>query len=129
MFKSLLLYSAFLVCVSTAVAQDPTMVDSDHYTVVFENDHVRVLRITYGPGEASVMHDHPGHVAVALTPGTWSMTFPDGESMEISQKAGEVVWAPAGPHLPKNILDQPAEVIVVEVKGEMEMEEVEEQEE
>jgi len=29
-----------------------------------EADHV--LRITYGPGEQSVMHHHPDHVAVAL---------------------------------------------------------------
>ena len=32
-----------------AMAQDPTKVDSKHYKVVFENDQVRVLRITYGP--------------------------------------------------------------------------------
>ncbi len=128
MHKSLLVISALLIGVTTAAAQDPTVVDSDHYAVVFENDHVRVLRITYGPGEESVMHEHPGHVAVALTPGTWSMTFPNGESMEISQEAGEVIWAPAGPHLPKNTLDKAAEVIVVEVKGHMEMEAIEAEE-
>lgn len=35
-------------------AQDPTVVDSAHYSVVFENDDVRVLRIQYGPHERSV---------------------------------------------------------------------------
>lgn len=43
-----------------ALAQDPVKVDPKHYKVQFENDRVRVLRITYGPHEKSVMHDHPG---------------------------------------------------------------------
>ena len=38
---------------------DPTSVDAAHYKVEFENDRVRILRITYGPGEESVMHHHP----------------------------------------------------------------------
>ena len=43
---------------------DPTVVDPDHYKVEFENEYVRVLRITYGPGETSSMHYHPDLVAV-----------------------------------------------------------------
>jgi hypothetical protein len=43
---------------------DPVKVDPKHYTVEFENDKVRVLRIKYGPGEKSVMHAHPALVAV-----------------------------------------------------------------
>ena len=33
------------------MAQDPVHVDLRHYTVEFENDQVRVLRIRYGPHE------------------------------------------------------------------------------
>ena len=43
---------------------DPTVVDSKHYSVELENEQVRVLRISYGPGENSVMHSHPAAVAV-----------------------------------------------------------------
>ncbi len=43
-----------------AFAQDPVKVDSKHYKVELENDQVRVLRINYGAGEKSVMHEHPG---------------------------------------------------------------------
>jgi len=39
----------------SALAQDPTIIDSTHYKVEFENEQVRVVRITYGPGEKSVM--------------------------------------------------------------------------
>ena len=47
------------IAAAPALAQDPVAVDPDHYKVVFENDQVRVLRITYGPQEESVMHEHP----------------------------------------------------------------------
>ena len=34
---------------------DPVAVDPGHYTVEFENEHVRVVRIRYGAGEGSSM--------------------------------------------------------------------------
>ena len=56
-------------------AQDAVKVDSKHYKVEFENDQVRVLRITYGPGEKSVMHEHPDAYAVFLTDVNGKFTF------------------------------------------------------
>jgi len=49
---------AALMGASVSRAQDPVKVDPKHYTVVFENDAVRVLHIHYGVGEKSVMHSH-----------------------------------------------------------------------
>lgn len=100
-----------------ALAQDdPTEVDAKHYTVVFENDAVRVLRIQYGPGEKSVMHYHPEAVAVALTDHHVKFEMPDGETMEANATAGEAWWTEAGEHLPQNLGDQPLELILVEMK-------------
>jgi hypothetical protein len=39
------------LAIGGAVAQDPIVVDAKHYKVTFENDQVRVLKITYGPKE------------------------------------------------------------------------------
>jgi hypothetical protein len=36
----------FVSAAGAAVAQDPTQVDAKHYKVTFENDQVRILRIT-----------------------------------------------------------------------------------
>ena len=81
---------ALLLTTSVANAQDAVVADSDHYVVEFENDHVRVLRVTYGPNESSVMHEHPNHVAVALTDGgVWKMTSADGEIGELEVGIGE----------------------------------------
>jgi quercetin dioxygenase-like cupin family protein len=95
---------------------DPVKVDPKHYKVEFENESVRVLRISYGPGEKSVMHDHPNSVAVFLTGGTTRMTMPEGAPQDVPSKAGAAVWTPAGSHLPQNVGSKPFELILVELK-------------
>ncbi|PJF33739.1 MAG: hypothetical protein CUN57_01360, partial [Phototrophicales bacterium] len=98
-------------------AQDPTKVDSKHYKVEFENDQVRVVRITYGPGEKSVMHYHPANAAVFLTDYAVTFTLPDGKTVDVRGKAGEVAWDAGGKHLPQNTGDKPMQVVLVEMKG------------
>lgn len=105
-----------LLAGAVATAQDPVKVDAKHYKVEFENDRVRVLRITYGPHEKSVMHHHPANVAIFLTDGQTRFTTPDGKTQDVPAKAGSVQWSEAGKHLPENLGDKPFEVIVVELK-------------
>jgi quercetin dioxygenase-like cupin family protein len=108
---------ALAVSVVPAFAQDPVVVDSKHYKVEFENEQVRVLRITYGPHEKSVMHEHPGGVAVYLTDGQVRFTLPDGKTQDVSVKAGTTQSAASGKHLPENTGDKPFELILVELKS------------
>lgn len=93
------------------------MVDSPHYKLEFENEHVRVLHITYGPSEKSVMHYHPAAVAVLLDDMKAQFTLPDGQRVEREGKAGEAMWTEAGQHLPENMSDQPFELILIELKS------------
>jgi len=102
---------------SAVMAQDPVKVDPKHYTVEFENAQVRVLRIKYGPHEKSIMHRHPNSVAVFMTDGNTTFTFPKGAPQQNTNKAGETLWTPGGLHLPENTGDQPFEVILVELKS------------
>lgn len=97
-------------------AQDATKVDPKHYKVEFENDQVRVLRITYGPGEKSVMHEHPNAVAIFLTDVDGKFTFPDGTTQDNKSTPGTTLWTPAGKHLPENVGDKPFQLILVEMK-------------
>ena len=99
------------------LAGDPVKVDSKHYTVEFENNRVRVLRVRYGPREVSVMHGHPAAVGVFLTEVHARFTFPDGKTEEQTVRAGDVVAYPAGEQLPENLLEQPLELVLVELKG------------
>ena len=98
-------------------AQDPAEVDAKHYKIEFENDYVRVLRITYGPGEKSIMHEHPNAVVVMLTDTNTEMTLPDGNKVEDLAKMGDAQWTPAGMHIPKNIGNEKMEAVLVELKS------------
>jgi quercetin dioxygenase-like cupin family protein len=100
-----------------AVAQDPTKVDAKHYTVAFENDQVRILRVSYGPREKSVLHEHPSSIAVFLVDGKIKFTLADGTSQERDVKVGQSVWNPAGKHLPENMGDKPFDVVLIEMKS------------
>lgn len=116
--RRLLLFGAVLCLTSvSAFAQDPVKVDPKHYTVLFENDRVRVLKIHYGPHEKSVMHSHPDGVVTFLMDEHAKFTLADGTSQVRDGKAGDALWLPAETHLPENLSDKPLDGILVELKG------------
>lgn len=98
-------------------AQDAVKVDPKHYSVVSENDQVRILKVHYGPHEKSVMHSHPATVAVFLTDAKGTFTYPDGKKEDFDVKAGQAQYSAAGTHLPENTSDTGMDVIVTELKG------------
>lgn len=112
-----LLVALWITAAMSVHAQDAITADPKHYKVEFENEQVRVLRIKYGPGEKSVMHQHPANVAVFLTDGRGKFTLPDGNSMNAAMKAGTAEWRAGEKHLPENVGDKPFELILVELKG------------
>ena len=118
MRRTLLSVPAFLLLATAApaMAQDPVKVDAKHYKLEFENDQVRVLRITYGPHEKSVMHEHPDALAIFLTDGQAKFTLPDGTTQAPEMKAHSTLWTPAGKHLPENTGDKPFELVLIEMK-------------
>jgi quercetin dioxygenase-like cupin family protein len=113
------LYGVLLcVCLAPILsAQDATKVDPKHYTVVSENDQVRIVKIHYGPHEKSVMHSHPASVAVFLTDAKGRFTYPDGKKEDFAPKAGSAQYSPATVHLPENTGDKAMDLILVELKG------------
>ena len=117
MRRILLLACLIAFAVAPALAQDPVKVDAKHYKVVLENAQVRVLRITYGPHEKSVMHDHPDSLAVFLTDQHVRFGLPGGKSEVVDKKKGDVEWSKAGKHNPENLSDKPLELILVEFKA------------
>jgi quercetin dioxygenase-like cupin family protein len=109
-----------VMCVCSAtilLAQDAVKVDPKHYSVVTDNNQVRILKVHYGPHEKSVMHSHPDTVAVFLTDAQGQFTFPDGKKQEFTVKAGDAQYSAATTHLPENMGDKDMELIVTELKG------------
>ncbi|MCG9972736.1 cupin domain-containing protein [Christiangramia crocea] len=111
------LFVLLLIPLAGIKAQDAVKVDPEHYKVEVDNPQVRILRISYNPGEESVMHGHPEGVAVFLTDHTAKMKTDDGKSFEMAGQKGDVMWLEKSKHQPSNIGDKPFELIQIELKN------------
>ena len=100
---------------STDTFPDAVAVDPKHYSVSFENDVARFLRVKYGPGERSVMHRHLPGCVVFLTDQTFNFSIPDGTTERASVAAGALGCGDGNVHLPENIAGE-AEFVMVEFK-------------
>ena len=116
--RSKLFLAGLFLCLATscAFAQDPTKVEPKHYRLDFENDHVRVLSVTYGPHEKSGLHDHPGGVGVSITEAHLRFTDENGKVREVFSKAGEARWYPPFKHRVENLGDTTYQGVYIEVK-------------
>ena len=95
---------------------DAVSADPAHYSVSFENDVVRLLRVKYVPGSKSVMHKHSASCVVFLTDQTFNFTLPDGTTEPASVPGGALGCGDSTVHLPENIGAAAAEFIMVEFK-------------
>jgi quercetin dioxygenase-like cupin family protein len=83
---------------------DPLKTDPKHYTLEFENDQVRVLRVRLGAHEKGARHDHQlNHIVVYLTD-------------HAKGPAGTVKIEGPDVHSEENPLDHPVERIAVDLK-------------
>jgi quercetin dioxygenase-like cupin family protein len=99
-------------------AQDPVQVSTD-VKVEIDNQFVRVLRSRFAPHGSHGMHQHPSTVLVFLTNTDLKITNMDGTMQEVHRKAGEVAYLDSARHSEVNLSDQPAEVVLVELKTEV----------
>jgi quercetin dioxygenase-like cupin family protein len=95
---------------------DAVAVAPEVYSVVFENDRVRVLDVTGVPGTISPMHGHPDSVMHALSNATIVVTTDQGESDELQIPAGATFWTPATTHSVENVGAETVRFIRVELK-------------
>jgi hypothetical protein len=93
--------------------QDAVTADSKHYSVEFENDIVRVLRVRLGAGDSTPAHTHSAYCAIELT----DSSLKEGNGPTSESKAGQVFCGDATSHAPQNVGKAPAESIVVEFKN------------
>jgi mannose-6-phosphate isomerase-like protein (cupin superfamily) len=87
--------------------------------VMYDNPHVRVLKITMQPHEPVPPREHPvDRVLIYLDGGQMTRTTSDGKVEKLEFKAREVRWAPhGGTYASENTGDQPFQIIAVELKG------------
>ena len=112
---------------SHSVAPDALVVASRQYKLEFENEYIRVTRVTYPAHARAPLHSHPspGGVIVALSDQDARITAPDGTTHDNHYKAGQVRWAVSTPgadasaqsaHSEENLSDKPFELIRIDPK-------------
>ncbi len=94
---------------------DPTVTDAAFYTVMFENERVRVLQYRDEPGDRTHLHRHPDSVMVTLSDFRRRVTAGD-RSVEVELHAGEARWVGAQQHAGENIGDSGSHCVFIELK-------------
>jgi hypothetical protein len=113
---ALVLYSSGKLSTAQTTAQklpDAVAADAKHYSVEFENDVVRVLRVRLGAGESTPRHAHSAYCAIELS----DSSLKEGDGPTSESKAGQVFCGNATSHAPRNVGKALAESIVVEFKN------------
>ena len=94
---------------------DPVTTNPDHYSVVFENERVRVLRYSDRPGERTTPHAHPDSVMHTLSSFRRRL-HQGGTHRDVALPEGMTGWLPAQEHFGENIGDTATHVLFVELK-------------
>jgi quercetin dioxygenase-like cupin family protein len=107
---------------SPATAQQPAQIDAvaaspDRFRIILENDHVRVIEYTLGPGERDQWHTHPPKVSYVVRSGQLRIHLADGSSFLSDEKQGTAVWMETLPrHYAENVGQTPVTILLIEVK-------------
>lgn len=97
------------------MSPDPVETNPANYSVMFENDRVRVLKYHDVPGTVTLPHDHPD--SVMITASSFRRELIHGErTAEVEIPAGRAMWLAAQSHAGHNIGETDTDVFFVELK-------------
>lgn len=120
MNKKILLVGLLLIAATFmarfSFAADPLEVAPDMYKLVYENDRVRVMQVTFEVGQAIPEHSHPDHFVYVLEGGSLKITKADGTVADAEVKAGDVIWIDAETHSAVNTGTSAVRLLVTELK-------------
>lgn len=97
-------------------AMDPIKVGPKMYKLVMENERVRVMEVTFNPGDEIAMHWHPDHVAYVREGGKLAITPDGGKATEADLAPGAALWIKSEKHSAKNVGTTKIVVGVIELK-------------
>lgn len=94
---------------------DPVVSNPGLYSVIFENDRVRVLEYFDHPGQESIPHDHPDSVMLTLSSFTRRLASGD-QTVDVEMPAETARWLGAQNHSGHNTGTTATHCIFVELK-------------
>ena len=93
---------------------DPVESNPALYSVVFENDRVRVLEYRDQPGDRTTPHTHPDSVMVTMSGFDRRLGVGD-QVRDVSLEPGHAAWLPAQTHAGENIGTSETHVMFIEL--------------
>ena len=98
-----------------AVGQDVAIADPQHYRVIFENSHIRVIRGRDVPGDKTPVHHHPAYLSIPDGPVKTKITLENGQTL--IDGPSDAVWcSPPTTHATENVGTANTNEIIVEFK-------------
>jgi hypothetical protein len=97
--------------------RDALQVDTLHYRLDFENEKMRVLRLTLKPSETVPMHDDKDALVVCLKECHVRFMSPNGRSEDIHMEPGASRWIYGETRSEKNLATKSVEMLFVETKS------------
>ena len=114
----LLLAVPFSIVAQDIEQIDPVSVSPEIFTVVLENEHVRVIEYTLAPGQRDEWHTHPPKASYVLQHGTLRITTEDGTSFLTEEKPRAASWmGTLGRHYAENVGTTSVRILLIEVKA------------
>jgi glyoxylase-like metal-dependent hydrolase (beta-lactamase superfamily II)/quercetin dioxygenase-like cupin family protein len=87
------------------------------YDVFYENDEIRIIQVTYQPGQSDAPHSHPEYIAYVLESGTLRVHSSGNDTEERSVERGQIlVQKPVEQHWAENIGDSVVRAVFLEIK-------------
>jgi quercetin dioxygenase-like cupin family protein len=97
---------------------DPVAASPRQFTVLLDNEHVRVVEYTLRPGERDQWHTHPPKVSYVVSGGELRIHMSDGTSFPASEKAGSASWMGVLPrHFAENVGTTTVRIALTEIKS------------
>jgi quercetin dioxygenase-like cupin family protein len=96
--------------------QGEVAVDPGIAKVEFENDQIRVLRVSFAAHQKTRMHQHPSRCGVTLTKNEVRISFPDGRSQTAVRPAHQLFWSEPVTHQVENLSSDPMMNVEIELK-------------
>ena len=93
---------------------DPTEVASEHYGMMLENEHVRVIEMRLPAGQMDNQHSHRSETVYFIKGGSVRIHLPDGATAELEIPDGHVMWHEEWTHRVENIGDTEIHAVIVE---------------
>ena len=115
-FAILMLMAAVTFATRISFAASPLEVAPDMYKLKFENERVRVMEVTFQPGQKIAEHSHPDHFVFVEEGGNLQIAHPDGSTMDADLKVGDIVWINAETHWAVNTGTTVVRLLVTEIK-------------